>query len=301
MHIELRHLRLIQAIHETGSVAAAAEQLHVTQSALSHQIKGIEDQTGVPLFVRRSRPLRLSAAGRRMLEVAQRVLPEMQTLRAEFEGLQDGRGGRLHIATECQACHVWLLPVLAQFSRVWPEVDIDIRPNPGGEAQAVLEREEADLVIATAPDPGPLGRVLPLFDYSPLCLVPLDHPAGGRGYMEPGDFAQAALITYPHGRARLDVFAAFLTPAGVEPAALRQVELSEIMAMLVANRRGLAVLPDWAARGLAQTWGLRALPLGDGGVTRRMHAAQRAADADLPYMAHFLRLARQEAVRLQRE
>ena len=63
MHIEFRHLRSIQAIHEAGGLARAADLLNITQSALSHQIKGLEDQAGVELFVRRSKPLKLSAAG----------------------------------------------------------------------------------------------------------------------------------------------------------------------------------------------------------------------------------------------
>ena len=65
MHIDFRHLRTIRAIHQAGGLARAADLLHITQSALSHQIKGLEDQAGVELFVRRSKPLKLSAAGRK--------------------------------------------------------------------------------------------------------------------------------------------------------------------------------------------------------------------------------------------
>ncbi|MGB0353093.1 MAG: LysR family transcriptional regulator, partial [Paracoccaceae bacterium] len=71
MHIEFRHLRTIKAIHECGGLAKAADQLHITQSALSHQIKGLEDQAGLELFVRRSKPMRLSAAGMKLLRLAE--------------------------------------------------------------------------------------------------------------------------------------------------------------------------------------------------------------------------------------
>jgi LysR family transcriptional regulator for metE and metH len=121
MHIEFRHLRSIKAIHDTGGLARAAEVLGLTQSALSHQIKGIEDQAGVELFVRRSKPLKLSPAGKRLLAAAQRILPEVEAVQAEFEGLVQGRAGRLHIAIECHACFEWLFPVLEQFRRAWPE------------------------------------------------------------------------------------------------------------------------------------------------------------------------------------
>ena len=90
MHLEFRHLRSIKTIHEAGGLARAAELLNVTQSALSHQIKGLEDQAGVELFVRRSKPLRLSAAGKRLLRLAEQVLPQVEALQAEFEGLRSG-------------------------------------------------------------------------------------------------------------------------------------------------------------------------------------------------------------------
>ena len=80
MHIEFRHLRTIKAIHEEGGLARAAERLHITQSALSHQIKGLEDQAGVELFVRRSRPMRLSPAGMRLLRLAEDILPRLAAL-----------------------------------------------------------------------------------------------------------------------------------------------------------------------------------------------------------------------------
>ena len=80
MHIEFRHLRTIKAIHDAGGLAKAAEILHITQSALSHQVKGLEDQAGVELFARRSKPLRLSAAGLKLLRLAERILPEIDAL-----------------------------------------------------------------------------------------------------------------------------------------------------------------------------------------------------------------------------
>ncbi|MGE4328116.1 MAG: LysR family transcriptional regulator, partial [Pseudodonghicola sp.] len=115
MHLEFRHLRTIKAIHDCGGLARAAEQLHITQSALSHQIKGLEDQAGIELFARRSKPMRLSAAGLRLLRLAEQVLPQVEAMEAEFSALKTGRAGRLHIAIECHACFEWLFPVLEAF------------------------------------------------------------------------------------------------------------------------------------------------------------------------------------------
>ncbi|MGA0924508.1 MAG: LysR family transcriptional regulator, partial [Lutimaribacter sp.] len=152
MHIEFRHLRTIKAIHEFGGLARAAEQLNITQSALSHQIKGIEDQAGIELFVRRSKPLKLSAAGQRLLRAAERILPEIDALQAEFSGLRAGHSGRMHIAIECHACFEWLFPVLENFRKTWGDVDVDIRPGLAFDALPALMKEEVDLVVSSDPE-----------------------------------------------------------------------------------------------------------------------------------------------------
>lgn len=300
MHIEFRHLRTIQAIHRAGGLARAAETLNITQSALSHQVKGIEAQCGVELFVRRARPLKLSAAGVRLLRLAERILPEIEALEQEFAGLKSGRAGRLHIAIECHACFEWLFPVLERFRHAWPEVDVDIRPGLAFGALPALMREEVDLVISA--DPEPLAGVdfTPLFDYEPVFVAASAHPLAGKPYVEAADFADQTLITYPVERARLDVFTELLGPAGVEPAAIRQVELTAVILLLVASGRGVSVLPDWVLREVRSSTDYITRPLTARGVTRRLHAATRSEDTTKPFMSHVLRLARSEPVKLQR-
>ncbi len=300
MHIEIRHLRTIKAIHETGGLARAADLLNITQSALSHQIKGIEDQAGVELFVRRSKPLRLSAAGLRMLAAADAILPILTDLEIEFEGLQDGRAGRLHIALECHACFEWLLPVLEQFRKVWPDVDVDIRSSLSFDAMSALRREDVDLVVSSDPEAQHDIEFTPLFDYEPVFVCSAQNILSAKTQIEARDFLGQVLITYPVDRNRLDIFKLVLGPARVEPAAIRQVELTDVILMLVASNRGVTVLPDWVLRQARRSPDLVALPLAPGGVTRRMFAATRENEKVRPYLAHFIRLARQEAVKLQR-
>ena len=301
MHIEFRHLRTIKAIHEAGGLARAADQLHITQSALSHQVKGIENQAGVELFVRRSKPLRLSAAGLKLLALAERVLPEIEALEQEFQGLQAGRSGRLHIAIECHACFEWLFPVLEQFRKAWPDVDVDIRPGLAFDALPALQREEVDLVVSSDPETLEGVDFTPLFDYAPVFVASSQHPLAQKEYVEAADFRGETLITYPVERARLDVFSQLLTPAKVEPAAVRQVELTAVILLLVASNRGVAVLPDWVVREVRYNSDYVTRPITKGGMTRRLYAATRDDDTRKPFMAHLLRLARTEPVKLQRE
>ena len=300
MRIEFRHLRTIKAIHETGGLARAAEQLNMTQSALSHQIKGIEDQAGVALFARRTKPLRLSAAGERMLAAAEKILPQVVALEADFAGLVAGKSGRMHIAIECHACFEWLFPVLEQFRKAWPDVDVDIRPGLAFDALPALRREDVDLVISSDPEQVDGTDFSPLFDYEPVFVAAANHPLARRDFIEAADFCDQTLITYPVDRVRLDVFSQLLIPVKVEPAAVRQVELTAVILMLVASNRGVAVLPDWVVNQIKYSADYVTRPLTKGGMTRRLFAATRTEDTAQPFVSHLIRLARQEAVRMGR-
>ena len=299
MHIEFRHLRTIKAIHEAGGLAKAADLLNTTQSALSHQVKGLEDQAGVELFVRRSKPLKLSAAGARLLRLAEQVLPQIEATVAEFTGLRDGHSGRMHIAIECHACFEWLFPVLEHFRRDWADVDVDIRPGLAFDALPALMKEEVDLVVSSDPEDIAGVEFIELFDYAPVFVASKDHPLAQKEFIEASDFRGETLITYPVERSRLDIFSQLLIPAKVEPAAVRQAELTAVILLLVASNRGVSVLPDWVVREVKYSSDYVTRPLTKNGLTRRLYAAIRSEERDKPYMQRLIELARIEARKLQ--
>lgn len=299
MHLEFRHLRTIKAIHDAGGLARAADQLNITQSALSHQIKGLEDQAGVELFVRRSKPMTLSAAGFRLLRLAEQVLPQVEATLAEFSGLREGKAGRMHIAIECHACFEWLFPVLEEFRKDWPDVDVDIRPGLAFDALPALQKEEVDLVVSSDPEELPGVEFIPLFDYAPVFVAAAAHPLAAKPYVEAADFRDQTLITYPVERTRLDVFSQLLIPAKVEPAAVRQAELTAVILLLVASNRGVSVLPDWVVREVKYSSDYVTRPLTKRGITRRLYAAVRSEDREKPFVRRLIELARVEARKLQ--
>ncbi len=294
MFLDVRHLRSMQSIAETGSLARAASRLHVTQSALSHQIKAIEQHFDTPLFLRTSKPLTLTAAGQRLVTLARRLLPELESMERELAGLASGQRGRLHITIECHACFDWLLPLLDEFRQHWPEVEVDIRLGMSFEPIPAMARGEVDLVISSDPVDARGIVFEPLFDYQALLALACAHHLAGKPRVLPDDLAEQILLTYPVQRRRLDVFSRFLQPAGVEPAAVRPVELTAMMLQLVVSGRGVAVLPDWVLDEPLQQGRLCARPLGEAGLHGTLYAAIREQDRALPFMQSFVRLAREK-------
>ena len=235
-----------------------------------------------------------------MLKLAEEVLPRIEALEEEFRAMIAGKSGRLHIAIECHACFDWLFPVLERFRHAWHDVDVDIRPNLAFNALSALEREDVDLVVSSDPEDIPGITFTPLFDYEPRFIAAATHPLAAKPFVVAEDFRDEVLITYPMDRTRLDIFTGLLNPARVEPRSVRPVELTAVILLLVASGRGVSVLPDWVLREVKYNADYITRPVTERGLTKRLYAATRSEDTVKPFMAHFLRLARTEPVKLQR-
>ncbi|WP_417216651.1 LysR substrate-binding domain-containing protein [Alcanivorax sp.] len=291
--LELRHLATLRAIDEAGSLVEAAERLHVTQSALSHQLKDLEHRLGVELVVRRSRPVRFTTAGLRLLALGQDVLPRVRQAERELKRLAEGQSGRLHIAIDCHSCFQWLMPALDAFREHWPEVELDLSAAFSFAPLPALLRGDLDMAITSDPVEDTAVHFLPLFRYELVLAVSGRSPLAGRKWIEPEDIADQTLITYPVERERLDVFTVFLDPAGAEPASVRTAELTPMTAQLVAAGRGVAALPNWALTEYTEHDLLKTVRLGEKGVWRTLYAAVRAEDEQTPYVQEFLSTAKE--------
>lgn len=290
--LEVRHLSTLWTISQAGSLVEAAERLHVTQSALSHQLKDLEHRLGVTLLVRRTRPVRFTAAGRQVLNLAESVLPQIRHLERELSRLAAGQQGRLHIAIECHSCFQWLMPALDAFRENWPEVELDLSAAFSLAPLPALTRGDLDMVISSDPHEDDNICFIPLFRYELVLAVPTSSPLSERRYVLPEQLADQTLITYPVERQRLDVFTAFLTPAGVEPAAQRTAELTPMTIQLVAAGRGVAALPNWALTEYTQHALLSTVRLGEKGVWRTLYAAVRQEDRDTAFISEFIETAK---------
>lgn len=293
MILELRHLRSLKAIDETGSLIQAADRLNLTQSALSHQIKTVERYFEIELYQRKHKPLRLSSAGQRLLSLAQRILPEVEAAEHELKHLAGEVSGRLHITIECHSCFEWLVPTLDHYRKRWPEVEVDIRLANNFEPINALSKNQVDLVITTDKVKHKDINFEELFDYQALTIMSNDHALTHKKYLTAKDFSEQTLITYPVEQQRLDIFTQFLNPNQIAPKQIRQSELTVMILQLVASRRGIAVLPDWVVNEYINDGYISSRPLGPKGMHGMLYAAIRRTDQNQAYLTDFISLARE--------
>ncbi len=295
--LELRHLKTLLALRETGNLSRAAQLLCLTQSALSHQLKGLEEQYGAALFERKSNPVVFTAPGQRLLRLADAVLPLVYEAERDVTRLVDGAAGSLRIAVECHTCFDWLMPAMDAFRERWPEVELDIVSGFHADPVGLLHQDRAELAIVSDFDEDERGVHLhPLFEFEIVALLPKGHALLDKPWLEASDFASTTLITYPVPDEMLDLVRLVLAPAGISPAR-RTTELTVAMLQLVASGRGLAALPLWAVSAYLERGYVARQRIGKEGLTGRLHAVVPEHLAARRYVADFVQVMRETSLR----
>ncbi|GAC1327925.1 MAG: LysR family transcriptional regulator [Collimonas sp.] len=292
--LEVRHLKTLHALREAGNLLRAATLLNVTQSALSHQIKLLEEHHGSTLFERKSTPIRFTAAGERLLQLADAVLPQIANTERDLARLAQGVAGQLRIAVECHTCFDWLMPAMDVFRQRWPEVELDIVSGFQADPVGLLYNSRADVAIVSEIDHDESISYQPLFRFEIVALLARDHALAGRDYLVAQDFATDTLITYPVPDEMLDIVRQVLKPAGIDTTR-RTTELTVAMLQLVASKRGIATLPVWAAQKYVNRDYVLPKRITAGGLTGKLYAACLPELADKAYLTDFVKTIRESS------
>ena len=291
--LERIHLAVVQQVEQQGSLTAAADVLHVTQSALSHSMKKLEQQLGTAIWLREGRSLRLTQAGQYLLAVANRVLPQLDLAEQRLRQFAQGERGTLRIGMECHPCYQWLLKVVSPYLAAWPDVDVDVKQKFQFGGIGALFGYEIDLLVTPDPLFKPGLHFEPVIDYEQVLLVAARRPLAQQAFIKPAQLADETLITYPVSIERLDIYTQFLMPAAVTPRRHKVIETTDIMVQMVASGRGVAALPRWLAEEYAKKSDVAAVRLGPKGIAKQIFLGAREADLDIDYLKAFIAMAAQ--------
>ena len=306
--LERIHLAIVQEVDRQGSLTAAAGALHLTQSALSHAVRKLEEQLGTALWIREGRSLRPTQAGEYLLAVANRVLPQLDQAEERLRQFARGERGTLRIGMECHPCYQWLLKIVSPYLTAWPTVEVDVKQKFQFGGVGALFGYDIDLLVTPDPFFRPGLVYEPVFDYEQVLVVsgrhrlaqasPASHqamsaPRQAMTHVLPDQLADEILLTYPVETERLDIYNQFLILAGVHPRRHKIIENTDIMLQMVASGRGVTALPRWLVEEYAQKMDIVPLRLGPDGIAKQIHLGYREGDAEVDYLRGFVAMARE--------
>lgn len=290
--LELRHLKTLIALREHGSLVAAATDLCLTPSAISHQLKELDHWYGVEVVNRRSRPVSFSNVGERLLKLADDVLPQVQIAQTDITRIVHGQTGRIIFSSECHSCFDWLMPLLNQYRQQYPDVDLDFAAGFESNPHELLQNAEFDLLITADPIALKDIEYFPIFEYESRLVLSNTHPLVRAEQISVLDLAEETLITYPVDKHRLDIMAHLFLPANIQPKHIRTTDLTQMLIQLVASGRGIAALPDWVVNEYEQKgWVVsrRLHCVSPQGLKRTLYAGYRVEDKEKSYFGGFIK------------
>lgn len=290
LHLEVRHLKLVEMVAKEGGLTKAANRLHVTQSALSHQLRDIEEKLGAPLFLRLNKKMLLTQAGERLLSSAPAVLDELKRAEEDIRQIALHREGILRLSTECYTCYHWLPPVLEPFAREFPRVEVRIVAEATRRPVEALLDGRLDLAITSTVARNQKLMFKPLFKDEMVVIMSPDHPLASRPYVSAKDFASEHLLVYALPKEDLTIYQKVLIPAGVSPKHVSRVELTEAIIEMVKAGLGIGVMARWAVAPQIEAGSLVGVPLTAKGLHRQWHAAAIRHKATPPYLLKFIEL-----------
>jgi LysR family transcriptional regulator, regulator for metE and metH len=293
MDLEVRHLQLVAAVAEMGSLTRAGDRLHLTQSALSHQLRGIESRLDAALFLRVGKRLVLTPAGERLLASAKDILERLAQTEEDIRRMGREHAGVLRITTECYTCYHWLPPLLMRYRRKFPrvEVRIDVEATRAPIEGLLAGRIDLAIVSAAVSDRRLVSKKL--FEDEVVLIAARDHRFAQQSHVKLSDLREETFYIYPP-REESRVLQEVLLPAGISPR-VEEVQLTEAITELVKAGLGVAALARWAVQPLVDAGSIVARPLTARGVHREWRAAMPKDLARADYMVEFLDLLEKHA------
>ena len=290
--LELRHLKTLTALREHGSLVAAAGDLCLTPSALSHQLRELDQWFGVEVVNRRSRPVSFSNVGQRLLKLADEVLPQVQIAQSDITRIVHGQTGRITFSSECHSCFDWLMPLLNQYRQQYPDVDLDFASGFEANPHELLQTGEFDLLITADPIALKGVEYFPIFEYESRLVLSNTHPLVRAKAITVQELAEETLVTYPVDKHRLDIMSRLFIPANILPKQIRTTDLTQMLIQLVASGRGIGALPDWVVNEYEQKGWVTSRRLdcvAPEGLRRTLYAGYRTEEKEKDYFEGFLK------------
>jgi LysR family transcriptional regulator, regulator for metE and metH len=291
--IEIRHLRLIAALAEHGSLTSVARMLGLTQPALSHQLRDLELRLRAPLFERTARRMVLTPAGEQLTHVARRVLAEVDAFeRQAADGAFAVARGKVRVATECYTVYHWLPTVLREFQNRWPKIELRVTPEHTASPVTALRQGALDLALVYHRPMDKRIRLERLFDDEMVVVTAPDHRFAAEDFVSIEALREEHLIHYPWMPNASSAVRDILESADVQPKNTTQLQLTEAILELVAAGFGVAVLAKWAVAPAVRAGTVHTTRLGKKGYTRTWYAAVRSTDVTPAYQFDLIEMLR---------
>jgi len=286
--MELKHFRLIKTIVEEGNMANSSEKLFLTQSALSHQLREMEQQLGFKVFFRTRNNWELSEQGVELYRLAKDIFARMEEGFSQIKHINEGAKGKVRIGTECYSFYQGLPSFILKMAILYPQIEADLVLDATLQPIAKLLSFDIDIAIVSAKPGSNRVSCIELYEDEIVCLMHEEHIFADRTHLEAGDFVDMHVIIHSFPLETVSVFSHFLTPMHVTPKKISAIPFTSVSLEMVAVNMGVMCAPMWMLKTFKKSEQLISKPIGGNGLKRTQYLVYRTEDESKQYISDFI-------------
>ena len=269
---DTRQLEAFYMLCQTGSFTKTAKHLFLTQSAVSHSMKNLEEEAGCKLFRRQGKKVSLTEAGDRLLDFVRPFLDQMENVREDLDGFEKFGTGRIRLGASTQACRFFLPPILREFKETQPLCRFEVKCYYSPACFDLLSEGKIDLAITLAPISLPEIEFVPCFNDELRFVVPPNHPWAKDNKVNWNHAQSENFILYNRTSYTFRMLTDYFDKLGLRLSSFMEISSPEASKELIKVGMGIGILANWAVaediklgelvslslgvKKLSRTWGI---------------------------------------------
>lgn len=281
---------MVKAVSEEGTITDAARKLNLSQSALSHQLRNLEEELKISVFNRINKKLVLTDAGRIILKSSTAILNEINCTKRKIDKLVDGQTGTIRLSTECYTSYQWFPPIIKAFKKQYPDVEVEIEAIGKDAVVSTLLNGELDVALVYHNHKDPNINYVNLFDDELVVVLNADNPLSKKEVIMPSDFKERTLVTTAKDFEASATYQMVFKRYGISPANLIYVQLTGAAMEMVRADLGITVMPRWIVNNYLENGELKQRPLTRNRLVRKWRVASLKDPLAPSYIEHFIEL-----------
>ncbi|WP_010180724.1 LysR family transcriptional regulator [Aquimarina agarilytica] len=286
--MEIKYFKLIKTIAEQGSIANATSKLFLTQSALSHQLKDLENQLGFKVFYRTRAQWKLTDEGHELYLLGNKILENIDASFKNIQQIRQGSIGNIKVSTECYSFYQGLPKFIQKMGLLYPEINVDLILEATHKPISKILSKDIDIAIVTSKPKNDLLLSIDLFDDEIYAVMHKENKLNTLDYISANHFSNTHLIIHSFPLETVSIYEHFLKPNNITPRKISAIPLTEVALELIEANFGLLCMPKWALKSFKTLDHLVFKKIGKKGLKRRHFLVIRKTDEQKKYIKDFI-------------
>ncbi|WP_062058288.1 LysR family transcriptional regulator [Aquimarina longa] len=286
--MELKYFRLIKTIAEEGSIANSSERLFLTQSALSHQLRDLEERLGFKVFYRTRNKWKLTDEGSELYKLANKLFSSIDESFNNIQNIKEGSKGSIKLSAECQSFFHTIPRFIQKMGILYPEIDIDLSLGATHQTISQVLSNEIDIAIVTSKPASEELTSIKVYEDEIFAIMHQENQLNALDYIEAGHFSDIHLIINSFPLEGVAVYEHFLKPNRINPIKISAIPFTEITLSMIEANMGIMCAPKWQLKSFKLSKEVVFKRIGKNGFKRNHYLVVKTIHKNKKYIHDFI-------------